>query len=633
MVALSHVTANNNGGRGIYIKVVDGNFVLSDVTASGNTGDGAYLETDSTAAYSSTNAVIRSEFHDNGGAGLYLRHDASHFTSMTLVNASGNSNYGLVTHPTSNGTDSYTFSTCWVNLTSNAPENLFIEGASTANPMMFYYYMLNHENSYTYTPNPGKNWISPAVNEAWCLSNCDYDGDTVPDRDDLCPAEFGLAVDNGCPDLICPAGTEQDGFGGCIKCEAGYAGSGTSCTQCADGQTPNDLGDGCVACPAGSYGSDGLCFDCPAGSVAPSGSTECSVCPAGTFENNNSCDACPGGFVSDAGSTVCTACPAGTAEVDNACVACEAGYVSDAGSTECTACAPGTYEVDNVCLDCAAGYVSGAGSTECTACSAGTYESNNQCLDCAAGYVSGEAAIECTACSPGTYEVDNTCVDCDPGYISGEAATECTACSPGTYETDNTCLKCEKGTYNPNEGKTACAPCAPGSYADHLGSTSCSLCREGFFAAGSGAEECDACPPGQTSGVGALVCRYDGEGGGGGDDGTIPVTGGQLVELPCTQECVILQLPDGKQVEFCGLCGYSASLGEEEEETISFDMPEDVDMMLGLTTNLFDETGELLTGSAGRRDGKGLLSSGWSQPDRVGHPPVGSGWRGMGQFV
>jgi hypothetical protein len=68
----------------------------------------------------------------------------------------------------------------------------------------------------------------------------------------------------------------------------------------------------------------------------------------------------------------------------------------------------------------------------------------------------------------------------------------------------------------------------------------------------------------------------------------IPVTSGQLVELPCDTECVTLELPNGSQAEFCGLCGYWISLSEEVEETIPFDMPEDASMLMGMTVVLMD---------------------------------------------
>jgi len=47
-------------------------------------------------------------------------------------------------------------------------------------------------------------------------------------------------------------------------------------------------------------------------------------------------------------------------------------------------------------------------------------------------------------------------------------------------------------------------------------------------------------------------------------------------------------------VEFCGLCGYSVSLAEETADTVPFEMPEGVSMLLGLTINLFDKNGDLV---------------------------------------
>ncbi len=74
----------------------------------------------------------------------------------------------------------------------------------------------------------------------------------------------------------------------------------------------------------------------------------------------------------------------------------------------------------------------------------------------------------------------------------------------------------------------------------------------------------------------------------------IPVTGGVATELSCDTNCVTLEMPNGISVEFCGLCGYSVSLSEETEDTLPFDMPDDVAMLFGLTVNLLDKNGDLV---------------------------------------
>ena len=100
--------------------------------------------------------------------------------------------------------------------------------------------------------------------------------------------------------------------------------------------------------------------------------------------------------------------------------------------------------------------------------------------------------------------------------------------------------------------------------------------------------------------------------------GLIPVTGGQLVQLPCDTECVTLQLPDGSWAEFCGMCDYWASLSEETEETLPYDMPAGKSMLMGMTVVLMDPDQVLLTtlpaGATlevgfpkGGEDGAGLL--------------------------
>lgn len=76
--------------------------------------------------------------------------------------------------------------------------------------------------------------------------------------------------------------------------------------------------------------------------------------------------------------------------------------------------------------------------------------------------------------------------------------------------------------------------------------------------------------------------------------GLIPVTGGETVEVPCTQVCTVFELPTGEQVEFCGLCGYSVSVEGETDETLPFEMPADAALLTGLTFNIFDADGTLV---------------------------------------
>ena len=98
--------------------------------------------------------------------------------------------------------------------------------------------------------------------------------------------------------------------------------------------------------------------------------------------------------------------------------------------------------------------------------------------------------------------------------------------------------------------------------------------------------ECDPTPfPPSPEGEDALVVPFT---------GLIPVTGGQLIQLPCDSECVTLQLPDGSWAEFCGLCDYWASLTEETGETMPYDLPEGKTMLNGLTVVLMDPAQVLL---------------------------------------
>jgi hypothetical protein len=79
-----------------------------------------------------------------------------------------------------------------------------------------------------------------------------------------------------------------------------------------------------------------------------------------------------------------------------------------------------------------------------------------------------------------------------------------------------------------------------------------------------------------------------------GDIGLIPVTGGQLVQLPCDPECITLQLEDGSYAEFCNLCDYWAAISQEYTETIPYDMPKAGSLVMGTTIVLMDPESNLL---------------------------------------
>lgn len=70
--------------------------------------------------------------------------------------------------------------------------------------------------------------------------------------------------------------------------------------------------------------------------------------------------------------------------------------------------------------------------------------------------------------------------------------------------------------------------------------------------------------------------------------GLIPVTGGQLVQLPCQTQCVTVLLADGSWAEFCGLCGYWVSLSEEDKDTLPYALPAESEMVNGMTVQLLD---------------------------------------------
>jgi len=164
--------------------------------------------------------------------------------------------------------------------------------------------------------------------------------------------------------MQCAANADSTtGSTGC-ECDAGYTGSGDTCTACTPGKFKANVGSApCVDCVAGDYSAKSaaiICHDCPSDSHAEAGSIEC-VCNAGYTGEHESCSACQAGtYKASSGSAACANCPAGkysaaAAAVD--CDECSTDSISAAGSAEC---------------ECDAGFSGSADA--CVACTAGTYK-------------------------------------------------------------------------------------------------------------------------------------------------------------------------------------------------------------------------------------------------------------------
>ncbi len=191
------------------------------------------------------------------------------------------------------------------------------------------------------------------------------------------------------------------------------------------------------------------------------------------------------------------------------------------------------------------------------------------------------AGTACNSCVLGPYCGDNTKdtgEECDDGNAtSGDGCnSECYDEYCGDKIVNDTDETCDDGGTVSNDGCSS--TCQIESCGDGIVQTS-EGCDDGNTTGGDGCSAtCTVEPPPPTVAEAAAAPVLF----------VIPVTGGQLVELPCDTECVTLELPDGSQAEFCGLCGYSVSLAEELEETIPFDMPAGKMMVLGMTVVLMD---------------------------------------------
>ncbi|KAJ1466964.1 hypothetical protein T484DRAFT_1646319, partial [Baffinella frigidus] len=253
----------------------------------------------------------------------------------------------------------------------------------------------------------------------------------------------------------------------CDACTNGESSPGNvwACNGCLPGYAYNDDGySGCLACDAGKYkiGIANTACICRAGYTGGGTLVSCTICPLGTYKTGT-------------GAAGCSACTSGT-------------YSNTDRAAACLACGPNTYNSDagaSACSTCPANAGPNAGRTACV-CNAGYQEVSTNplsyttvCSDCGVGTYSSAGSSACTPCPEGTFgaqEKLSVCTPCPEGEFSGAGATECGTCHAYSSSISGTTDCACKAGYHKKTPTSACSPCDPGTYKGALGTGSCTAC-------------------------------------------------------------------------------------------------------------------------------------------------------------
>ena len=368
----------------------------------------------------------------------------------------------------------------------------------------------------------------------------------------------GLAECKMCPDHT-SSQAGSDGIAKCF-CNAGYSGSGGTCTACPAGTYKMSSGSGlCTKCHDGTYSNmtgataSSTCIACSTGASAIEGSDSpfdctcvpgftgsgilCHACKAGTYKAANGsapCEYCPVGKYSEsvaaADQSTCTDCPGNSSSLQASSsrgnCTCNMGY-SGLNGHACLACLAGKYkdwQGQGACAECPQ-YASSAQASisesacKCNAGYATDVFSSNVNLDFCSACPPGKFKVlpgpsECQLCPAGKYALQSgavsatTCVACPENTVSlpgASAQTNCTCNAGYQRSVDNTCRPCATGTYKSSVGEDICDKCPDNRTTDDQGGineTIC-VCNLGF----SGAQ-CEICPAGtykDTTGTSACI--------------------------------------------------------------------------------------------------------------------------------
>ena len=229
---------------------------------------------------------------------------------------------------------------------------------------------------------------------------------------------------------------------------------------------------------------------------------------------------------------------------------------------ESTVCAPGLADVnsDGVC--------------ETTVCAMLRYDANSDGLceltTCAGGSadINSDGTCEPIACAEGFFDVDSDsvceAVDCPQGHfdIDSDGVCEATICPIGNYDADS-------------DGECEPVVCGPGfAEVDSDGICEETICTGGKY---------DTDSDGVCEDVSFTLLLTPSPFGVLSAGEVIPVTGGVMSELSCT-EANTLVLPNGGQAAFsASLCGYQAGLTEISKSSLIGPLPEGLTFVSGLT--------------------------------------------------
>jgi len=342
-----------------------------------------------------------------------------------------------------------------------------------------------------------------------CPVSCELDDESVCIQPSLPPSAppfppvSPLTWDAACKTppssaVVCSAGNEPDGSGGCKVCDPGdYSADGLACKPCPKGSyQPASGGTACLGCPEGySHGltaqtSDASCVACGPGQYGGVwiGCVACSVGSWSTSAANLQCEVCPDSTILDAAAAGCTDGDAASCarDVDQSqfCSYCPAGEgrhtyenaraFPGMAATQCKSCGYASSGVPQTSWHAATGTAVNDG---CTLCPMYSFLKKSAQDSFEAGRADGSAyttdwTAECTSdCTEvkgeNGFELNDmyaTCVSMPDEVTRKGVGIYTSTCAGGYWLNGTTCQMCDADTY-----------ALPGAFG-------CTACEEGYQA-------------------------------------------------------------------------------------------------------------------------------------------------------